>query len=189
MYENISKKRKQELEILKTWADCAGDNYYFSMEQPKFDENMKNCKEEEFFKAYSRQRKIGLEEFANEMSNKIALICNSEELHYLLDGHNYDSGRWTVMQCLNNSCCDIRTARMVYWLMCPDYYYDQYVDLDHVPESDINIEDSKVLKFIEEKAISQGFKHNLTPEYEDEEAESHNEYADKIPDSLFVSED
>ena len=189
MYENLSEKRKQELETLKIWAECAGDSYYFSMDQSTFEQNMKGCEGEEFFKAYLRQRKIGLEEFANEISSQITSIHNSEELHYLLDGYNYDSGNWTVMQCLNHSCCDIRTARMVYWLLCPDYYYDTYTDLEHIPESDINIKNSKVLKFIEEKALSQGFVYSLTSEYEDEEVPSPNEYVGRIPDSLFVGED
>ena len=61
MYENVSEQRKQELNILKVWAECAGDTYYYSMPQSRFDKNMEGCEEEEFFKAYSRQRKIGLE--------------------------------------------------------------------------------------------------------------------------------
>lgn len=186
MYENVSEQRKQELDILRVWAECAGDTYYYSMPQSRFDKNMEGCEEEEFFKAYSRQRKIGLEEFANEISSQIASIQHSEELHYLLDGYNYDNGNWTVMQCLSNPCCDIRTARMVYWLMSPDYYYTQYGDLEHVPESDINIKNSKVLKFIEGKALSQGFAHELSSEYEDTEVPKTNEYIGKIPDSLFA---
>ena len=74
MYENVSEQRKQELNILKVWAECAGDTYYYSMPQSRFDKNMEGCEEEEFFKAYSRQRKIGLEEFANEILSQIASI-------------------------------------------------------------------------------------------------------------------
>ena len=167
MYENVSEKRKQELNLLKIWAECVGDTYYFSMPQAKFDKNMEGCEDEEFFKAYSRQREIGLKEFEKEISGRIASINSAEEIHYLLDGYNYDNGSWTIMQCLNNPCCDIRTARMVYWLMCPDYY----------------------LKFIEERVLSQGFVHILTSEYEDGEVPSPNEYAGRIPDSLFAGKD
>ena len=189
MYENVSEKRKQELNLLKIWAECAGDTYYFSMPQAKFDKNMEGCEDEEFFKAYSRQREIGLEEFEREISGRIASINSAEEIHYLLDGYNYDNGSWTILQCLNNPCCDIRTARMVYWLMCPDYYYDRYTDLEHVPDTDINSKNSKVLKFIEERVLSQGFVHILTSEYEDGEVPSPNEYAGRIPDSLFAGKD
>ena len=152
MYENLSEKRKQELDTLREWAVCAGDDYYFSMAQSDFEKSMKGCENEEFFKAYSRQRKIGMEEFANEISRQITSIHNSEELHYLLESYNYDDGNWTIMQCISHSCCDIHTARMVYWLLSPDYYYDSYTDLEHVPDSDINKGTPKVLKFIEEKA-------------------------------------
>ena len=40
MYENVSEQRKQELNILKVWAECAGDTYYYSMPQSRFDKNM-----------------------------------------------------------------------------------------------------------------------------------------------------
>ena len=70
--------------------------------------------------------------------------------------------------------------------MSPDYYYAQYGDLEHVPESDINIKNSKVLKFIEGKALSQGFAHGLSSEYEDAEVPKTNEYIEKIPDALFA---
>ncbi|MDN0054312.1 DUF4274 domain-containing protein, partial [Bacteroides caecigallinarum] len=189
MYENLSEKRKQELDTLREWAVCAGDDYYFSMAQSDFEKSMKGCENEEFFKAYSRQRKIGMEEFANEISRQITSIHNSEELHYLLESYNYDDGNWTIMQCISHSCCDIHTARMVYWLLSPDYYYDSYTDLEHVPDSDINEGTPKVLKFIEEKALSKGFVHSLTSEYEDEEVPSSNEYTGRIPDSLFAGKD
>ena len=100
MYENVSEKRKQELNLLKIWAECVGDTYYFSMPQAKFDKNMEGCEDEEFFKAYSRQREIGLKEFEKEISGRIASINSAEEIHYLLDGYNYDNGSWTIMQCL-----------------------------------------------------------------------------------------
>ena len=54
MYENLSEKRKQELDTLREWAVCAGDDYYFSMDQSDFEKSMKDCENEEFFKAYSR---------------------------------------------------------------------------------------------------------------------------------------
>lgn len=93
------------------------------------------------------------------------------------------------MQCISHPCCDIHTARMVYWLLSPDYYYDSYTDLEHVPDSDINEGTPKVLKFIEEKALSKGFVHSLTSEYEDEEVPSSNEYTGRIPESLFAGKD
>lgn len=34
MYENLSEKRKQELDTLREWAVCAGDDYYFQWINP-----------------------------------------------------------------------------------------------------------------------------------------------------------
>ena len=53
MYENLSEKRKQELDTLREWAVCAGDDYYFSMDQSDFEKSMKDCENEEFFKVVS----------------------------------------------------------------------------------------------------------------------------------------
>lgn len=189
MYENLSEERKQELDTLREWAICAGDDYYFSMAQSDFDKYMEGCEDEEFFKAYSHQRKIGMEEFANEISRQITSIRNSEELHYLLESYNYDNGNWTITQCINHPYCDIRTARMVYWLLNPDYFYDNYADLEHVPDSDIYEGTPKLLRFIEERVLSDGFVHSLTSEYEHEEVPSSNEYKGRIPDSLFAGKD
>ena len=50
MYENLSEKRKQELDTLREWAVCAGDDYYFSMAQSDFEKSMKGCENEEFFR-------------------------------------------------------------------------------------------------------------------------------------------
>ena len=71
----------------------------------------------------------------------------------------------------------------------PDYFYDNYADLEHVPDSDIYEGTPKLLKFIEEKVLSDGFVHSLTSEYEDVEVPSSNEYKGRIPDSLFADKD
>lgn len=48
--------------------------------------------------------------------------------------------------------CDIATARMVYWLMEPSYYYEEFGGLDRTPENSVNYADARLLAKIEEKA-------------------------------------
>lgn len=63
----LSEERKKELNALIERASCAGDEYYFDMEQDEFDEEMEGCEDEEFYKGFCRQREIGFEAYQKEI--------------------------------------------------------------------------------------------------------------------------
>ena len=48
----LSEERKEELDALMERASCAGDEYYFDMEQDEFDEEMEGSEDEEFYKRF-----------------------------------------------------------------------------------------------------------------------------------------
>ncbi|NDV66680.1 DUF4274 domain-containing protein [Bacteroides sp. 224] len=187
MYSSLSDSRQTELDSIVTWAACAGDNYYFNMQQADFEKSMKGNEEEDFYKAYVYQREIGLEKFQTEIAEKIAAIYNPIELHYLVAEYNYDDGCWPLKQVILNPACDIRTARMVYWLMQPDYYYDNFGGVGMTK----NNQDDKLLALIEEKAVAGGFVNMLSAEFEDEEVAEKEEDSpySQIPAVLWLPEE
>ncbi|WP_342512131.1 DUF4274 domain-containing protein [Sporosarcina sp. FSL K6-1522] len=148
----ISEQRENELASMMQWAICAGDDYYFEMAQDQFDKSMKGHEGEGFYHAYVRQRKVGFESFKNEIAEQMAAIDDAEELHSLLVDYNYDDGAWAIEQVLMHPHCDIATARMVYWLMEPSYYYEEFGGLEQTPEDSVNRTDAELLAKIEEKA-------------------------------------
>jgi len=153
----LTDKRKEELNILATWATCAGDNYYFKMTQDLFDKSLKGWEDRDYYKAYVRQREIGFEEFQAEMIQKVAEINIAEELHYMVTDYNFDDGIWFLGQIIANPACDIITAKMLYWLSQPNYYYDNFGSLSNCPSENVNREGVKFLVEMEKRANGDGF--------------------------------
>jgi len=153
----LADKRKEELNILATWAICAGDKYYFNMAQDLFNTSLKGSEDRDYYKAYIRQRKIGFEEFQAEMVQKIAEINIAEELHYMVTNYNFDDGLWFLEQVITNPVCDIITAKMLYWLSQPDYYYDNFGSLSNCPNDNINKVGATFLIKMEKRANGEGF--------------------------------
>lgn len=171
----ISEQRDNELACMMQWAICAGDDYYFDMAQEQFDKSMKGHEGEGYYHAYVRQRQVGFESFQSEIAKRMAAIDDAEELHSLLVDYNYDDSAWAIEQVLMNPHCDIATARMVYWLMEPNYYYEEFGGLVRTPENSVNYADARLLAKIEEKASAGLFQSGLqvseeedfAPEFDD----------------------
>lgn len=157
----LSEERKKELDILMERASCAGDDYYLDMEQDEFDDEMEGCEEEEFYKGFCRQREIGFEAYKKEIAELFSHITSAEELHYMIADYNYDDGMFTVEQIVMNPACDIVTAKMVYWLCGPTYYYDKYGTPSKCSEEDINRDAALLLTKMEAKAAANAFKTGL----------------------------
>lgn len=157
----LSEERKEELDALMERASCAGDEYYFDMEQDEFDEEMEGSEDEEFYKGFCRQREIGFEAYQKEIAELFAHITSAEELHYMIADYNYDDGMFTVEQIVMNPACDIVTAKMVYWLCEPSYYYDNYGSPSKCSEEDVNRDTALLLTKMEGKAIANGFQTGL----------------------------
>lgn len=157
----LSEERKKELDILMERASCAGDDYYLDMEQDEFDDEMEGCEEEEFYKGFCRQREIGFEAYKKEIAELFSHITSAEELHYMIADYNYDDGMFTVEQIVMNPACDIVTAKMVYWLCGPTYYYDKYGSPSKCSEEDINRDAALLLTKMEAKAAANAFKTGL----------------------------
>ena len=60
-----------------------------------------------------------------------------------------------------NPACDIVTAKMVYWLCGPTYYYDKYGSPSKCSEEDINLDAALLLTKMEAKAAANAFKTGL----------------------------
>ncbi|MCL2528080.1 MAG: DUF4274 domain-containing protein [Defluviitaleaceae bacterium] len=173
----LTNERKQELRKLAEWVSPADDHYYFHMTQKLFDTSMSVHTNpdlhttQEYYKAYCLQREIGFDAFKEEATSKMAVITCPKELHFLADGHNYDGGMWFLEQIMMNPACDIITAKMVYWLCQPDYYYSQYGSPQNCPDSDINRKTAHFLVRLEAKANSEGFSTGLVldvPPYDEQ---------------------
>lgn len=157
----LSDNRKKQLDILLERASCAGDEYYFDMEQAEFDEEMAGAEDEEFYKGYCRQREIGFDAYQKEIVEQFTRIKSAEELHYMIADYNYDAGIFTVEQIVMNPACDIVTAKMVYWLCQPSYYYDNYGGPSKCAEEDVNRDTALLLAKLEAKALANGFQTGL----------------------------
>ena len=164
----ISEQRKNELACVMQWAICAGDHYYFEMDQVDFDECMEDHEGEEYYNAYVRQRTVGLEVFQHEVAAQIMAIDDAKALHSMLVDYNYDDGTWALEQVLMNPHCAIATARMVYWLMEPGYYYDNFGGPQQTPQDSINSSAAQLLTKIEEKTAAGLFQSELQVEKEED---------------------
>jgi len=153
----LTDKRKKELDTLAIWASCAGDRHYFNMEQGVFDKYMTGREDYETYKPYTLQREMGFDKFKADMAEKIAAINSAEELHYMVADHNYDSGRWLLEQVVTHPACDLITAKMIYWLSSPCYYYTEFGSPSKCPEDNINIGYAKLIAVLETKANGEGF--------------------------------
>lgn len=122
----ISDKRKQNLEDLVFKASVAGNKYCFNMSEEEFSEEIKQDEEWIVYKEFSKQRKIGFENYADQIKQDIQEVSTSEELHFMADIYNYDDGTFLLEQIVDSTNCAIETAQMIYWLCAPDYYYDEF---------------------------------------------------------------
>lgn len=157
--------RKEFLEKILLRTEIAGSNYYFNMEKKAFDRAMKGNEEEDFYKEYLKQREIGFEAYQNQVKEEFSQISSSEELHFLANECNYDSGEFLLEQVINHSLCDIETAKMIYWLSSPTYIYEKYGSVENCPQEDyICYKLAKLLSTIEEKVKNESFKTGLEVE-------------------------
>lgn len=122
----ITDERKIALEDLVFKASVAGNKDCFNMSEEEFSEEITQDEEWIVYKEFSKQRKIGFENYANLIKQEIQEIFSSEELHFMADIHNYDDGTFLLEQIIENPNCAIETAQMIYWLSAPDYYYDEF---------------------------------------------------------------
>ena len=157
----LTEERKIELDLLLERASCAEDEYYFDMAQDEFEEEMEGSEEEEFYKGYCRQREIGFAAYQAEIAEQFALITDAEELHYMMSDFNFDGGAFVVEQIVMNPACDILTAKMVYWLCQPDYYYDNFGSVKKCPPDNVNRAWACLLSKMEDKALADGFRTGL----------------------------
>lgn len=121
----IADERKQILEDLVFKASVAGNDDCLDMSEEEFAEEIEQD-EGIVYKEFSKQRKIGFDNYANEIMAEIQKISSSEELHFMAENHNYDDGTFLLEHIVNNPNCAIETAQMIYWLSAPDYYYDEF---------------------------------------------------------------
>ena len=122
----IADERKQILEELVFKASVAGNDDCLDMSEEEFAEEIEQDEEGIVYKEFSKQRKIGFDNYANEIMAEIQKISSSEELHFMAENHNYDDGTFLLEHIVNNHNCAIETAQMIYWLSAPDYYYDEF---------------------------------------------------------------
>jgi len=157
----LMEQRKNELDILAQQANCAGDKLYFNMKQEVFNDSMSGHEDAENYKAYCHQREIGFEEYQAHIAQKISAITTAEELHYLAVDHNFDSGTWLLQNIVLNPACDIITAKMLYWLSQPYWYYDNYGSPSKYPEDEFSFATANFLTKMEERANNEGFQTGL----------------------------
>lgn len=98
----------------------------------------------------------------------------------MIADYNYDDGMFTVEQIVMNPACDIVTAKMVYWLCEPSYYYDNYGSPSKCSEEDVNRDTALLLTKMEAKAIANGFQTGL---------EWNGELVDEQPDNLDFTQE
>ena len=111
----------------------AGDKYYFEMDKSTFDQVMKGDEGEDYYQMYVQQRALGLEAFQNEVITELG-ACLGEDLHQIVRRHNYDSGKWLLMQIVNHPKCEFATALTIYWANQPDYHYSKYESLEQASQ-------------------------------------------------------
>ncbi|MBR8700416.1 hypothetical protein IX317_000382 [Fusobacterium sp. DD29] len=152
----ITDERKEVLEELVFKASVAGNKDCFDMTEEEFAEEIEQDEEWIVYKEFSKQRKIGFEEYANQVKKEIQKICSSEELHFMAYSHNYDDGTFLLEQIIDNPNCAIETAQMIYWLSAPDYYYDEFGGPENCNE-EYNKDFADLLVKMNNKANGKGF--------------------------------
>ncbi len=121
----------------------------------------KEMRKKNFTKDFAVKGKSGLRLTKKEIAEQFAHITSAEELHYMISDYNYDDGMFTVEQIVMNPACDIVTAKMVYWLCQPSYYYDNYGGPSKCNEDDVNRDTALLLTKMEAKALANGFQTGL----------------------------
>ena len=177
----ITETRSYELDLLHMRACLAGDAYYVDLDDEDFHEELEDCDISEtseepscrvLFAAHLRQRQLGFDEYQEEIKAELAAITNPEELHYLAKDYNFDDGFWALEQIINSPFCDIRTARMLFWLSNPQYFADSYGHPAHAPGEIINNDLARFLTQLDAKAHRGEFLHSLPKEFEFTEVEA-----------------
>jgi len=150
------------LMLLALKGKCAGDTYYFNMDQPTFDEVMRGNENEDFYRFYTKQRAIGVEALKAETVRELA-ACSGEELHEIVQCHNYDSGKWLIMQIISHQKCEFATALTIYWANQAYYHYTQYESLEEASQDPKNFsrESAMFLNKIEKRAKLKEFSQTL----------------------------
>lgn len=124
---------EQDLLRLALKGKCAGDRYYYNMEQAVFDSAMEGDEEEDFYHFHVRQRSIGVEAFRQEVAEEIRTL-SGDQLHTIVQHHNYDSGLWLLAQIVAHPACEFATALCIYWANQPCDYYARYGNFDRACE-------------------------------------------------------
>lgn len=94
----------------------------------------------------------------------IAQLTNPEEIHYLATQYNWDNGDELIYEIVNHPHCDKGTALMLYYLAEPLLYYAKYKDIEDViknKENNWEINSFKLIKYIEDKIISDVYRTSL----------------------------
>lgn len=139
-----------------------GDDVIVLWEKEVFEKVMKGNEQEDFYQEYNKQREIGFDAYQNQVKNEIKSIETSEELHFLITDYNYDAGEFLLEEVVSHPFCDIKTAKMIYWLSEPIYLYEKFGTLENCTQDDyLNYAGVKLLMKIEEKAKSKSFKEML----------------------------
>lgn len=92
-------------------------------------------------------------------------LDDSEDLHWLMENHNYDDGMWLPPRVVEHPACDMATALLVYYAIDPAYIYDRYATLEEGLEDDdyLLVDFIRLMQLIEAKALSSGFLRRLPP--------------------------
>ena len=157
MKRMLSRERRLELNSLMERASCVDDTYYADMTLKEFEEFMKGSEQEEFYKGYCSKKELGYEGYKQEIAKEFAAITSPQELHYIMTDYNYDDGPFAVEEIMKNPACDIKTAKMVYWICGAEYFYREYGSLQNCPDYDIYKKWAVALEQIEKRLNEQGF--------------------------------
>jgi hypothetical protein len=153
---------EQDLADLALKGKCAGDTYYYEMDQSTFDSAMNGDEGEAFYRFHVRQRTIGIQPFKNEVVDDLSIL-SGVELHTTAQHHNYDSGTWFLTQIVAQARCEFATALSIYWANQPTYFYERYETLDLACQNtgDLFHARAELLNQIERKTRLDAFAQNL----------------------------
>jgi hypothetical protein len=164
----FTEARKKELDEIKRWGIGAEDRAYVDMAQDVFDKCsiMKDDDEETKQHFIMLRGEGGFDKHLADMAQRIAAVDSAEELHYLVQDYNFSDGFWFLEQVIMNPACDLITAKDIYWLSDPGYYYDEYGSPADCPPNVFHAECARFLVKAESKASGEGFKTDLRLEHE-----------------------
>jgi hypothetical protein len=108
---------------------CAGDTYYFNLDQATFDRVMEGSEEEDFYRIHVRRRTLGVEAFKAETARELAALSGAQ-LDQLVRQNIHGHGAWLLMQILAHPQCEFATALRIYWALLPNYQHAQYDSLE-----------------------------------------------------------